>query len=182
MSETLSHERKLCPNCGHSNRASVKVCPQCGYAFLASTGGFLRKRCAACGHMNRLGAKVCSHCGHAFQGKVTALQSEGQKWCPVCGKRRGASAKVCSSCGYRFKLPVRVPAVPEQPIVQSETLAEPIKLRKTTSAPPTPKVPSLSGEPAPYISPEELKRLREMGTQDPGLFVRLYHVLRDNKT
>ncbi len=176
MSQAFSHERKLCPNCGHSSRVSVKVCPQCGYAFLTSTGGVLRKRCAACGHMNRLGAKTCSQCGKAFASGVSSLQSGEQKWCPNCGKRRNGSAKVCSSCGYRFKTPAA-----DKPIIQAETQAEPIKLRKTTSAPPTPKPPDLSGEPAPYISPEELKRLRELGTQDPGLFVRLYHVLRDNK-
>lgn len=177
MSQPLSHERKTCPRCGHSSRASVKVCPQCGYAFLSSTGGILRKRCDACGHMNRLGAKVCSRCGKAFENSVSMLQSEGQKWCPQCGKRRNASAKVCSNCGYRFK----TPAI-SAPVVQSETHSEPISVKKITSAPPTPKPRDLSGEPAPYISPEELKRLRDMGAQDPGLFVRLYHVLRDNKT
>ena len=176
MSQPLSHERKLCPNCGRSSRVSVKVCPQCGYAFLSSTGGVLRKRCTACGYMNRLGAKACSQCGKAFENRVASLQDNSQKWCPDCGKQRNPGAKICSNCGYRFKAPAD-----EKPIVQSETQAEPIKVRRTISTPPTPKPPDLRGEPAPYISPEELKRLREMGTQDPGLFVRLYHVLRDNK-
>jgi ribosomal protein L40E len=225
----MSEERKLCPNCGHSNRVSAKNCTQCGFAFFnvgksAATntlsGGetLLRKRCQQCGAINRMGAKVCAQCGKAFRGKLVSF---GQKWCPQCGAERRPNAKVCSFCGYRFKpesapivdeppvvqsndlsapistrtdLPhtpapisveapkaapaARTPdltsaAVPtEAPIMQSNDLAEPIKKRSTTGTTPTPKPPDLSGEPAPYLTPDELSRLRRMGDQNTGLFIR----------
>lgn len=166
-------ERKVCPHCGHPNRVPAKNCTQCGFAFfLATSGGVLRKRCHACGYMNRLGAKVCSQCGAAFGGKLLAPREQPQKWCPNCGARRRDGAKVCSFCGYRFKVPG------EPPVVQAGTLSEPIAPGGVISAP---KPPDLSGEPAPFLSEEELKRLRQVGEHRPGFFVRLYQVLRDDK-
>jgi ribosomal protein L40E len=225
----MSEERKLCPNCGHSNRAAAKNCTQCGFAFFnaassdssnnnAASDNLLRKRCQQCGAMNRMGAKVCVQCGKAFRGKFVTFR---QKWCPQCGAERRPNAKVCSFCGYRFKpesapvvveppvvqsnelsMPIstrkdsphtpapiaaEVPKVPqgvrtpdltsaavptEAPIMQSNDLADPIKMRSTTGTTPTPKPPDLSGEPAPYLSPDELSRLRRMGDQTTGLFIR----------
>jgi hypothetical protein len=222
----MSEERTLCPNCGHSNRASAKNCTQCGFAFFnvgtspsdSGSADILRKRCQQCGAMNRMGAKVCVQCGKAFRGKFVSFR---QKWCPQCGAERRPNAKVCSFCGYRFKpesapiiaeppvvqssdlsapisprrdLPhtpapvsaeapkvpqgVRTPdltsaAVPtESPLVQSNDLADPVGVRSTTGTTPTPKPRDLSGEPAPYISKEELERLRHMGDQNAGLFLR----------
>lgn len=226
----MSEERKLCPNCGHSNRASAKNCTQCGFAFLnlgvtdSGGAGVLRKRCQQCGAMNRMGAKVCAQCGSAFRGKMVALR---QKWCPQCGAERRPNAKVCSFCGYRFKpesasiiteppivqsselsasiitrgdlphtpasinaeAPKPAPAAstpdltrtavpteaPAAPLVQSNDLADPIRKRSTTGTTPTPEPPKprdLSGEPAPYLTPDELTRLRRMGDQNTGLFIR----------
>jgi hypothetical protein len=225
----MSEERKLCPNCGHSNRASAKNCTQCGFAFFnvansTSSGGsdgILRKRCQQCGAMNRMGAKVCAQCGKPFRSRLITF---GQKWCPQCGAERRPNAKVCSFCGYRFKpesapIPAEPPVVqsndlsapiktrkdmpytpasiaaeapkppkgvrtpdltrtavpteaPEAPIMQSNDLADPIGVRSTTGTTPTPKPPDLSGEPAPYLSKEELDRLRRMGDQNTGLFIR----------
>ena|GEM_PF-2163091 len=180
MSLPAAHERKTCPNCGHSNKASAKVCPQCGYRFLSASGAtILRKRCEHCGHMNRMGAKRCSQCGTPFQSKTAVLDAQAQKWCPQCGNQRRPNAKVCSYCGYRFKVPAPKPAA-EQPITQANTRSTPITIHNTTTSTPTPKPPDLSGEPAPYIPPEELERLRKLGRQDPGLFMRLYHVLQSN--
>lgn len=183
MSQPAAHERKTCPNCGHSNKASAKNCPQCGYAFVSRSGAtLLRKRCEHCGHMNRMGANSCTQCGTPFQSKTAVLDVQAQKWCPQCGNQRRPSAKVCSYCGYRFKAAIAKPAATVKPITQADTRSEPITVRKTTTSTPTPKPPNLSGEPAPYIPPEELERLRKMGTQDPGLFMRLVHVLRDNNS
>ncbi len=228
----MSEDRKLCPNCGHSNRAVAKTCTQCGFAFLLANdnnsnianGGLLRKRCAQCGAMNRMGAKVCAQCGMAFGGRVLTLR---QRWCPQCGAERRPNAKVCSFCGYRYKVdtepiepplllsndlsePIRVrselphtpapisaeapkvqasvrtpdltstavPTVPtasplvEPPVLLSNDLAEPVKVHTMTGTTPTPKPRDLSGEPAPFISKEELDRLRRMGDQNSGLFLR----------
>src|SRR6185369_10981531 len=64
-------------------------------------------------------------------------------------------------------------AVPtESPLVQSNALAEPVKVQSVTGTTPTPKPRDLSGEPAPYISKDELERLRRMGDQNAGLFLR----------
>lgn len=65
--------------------------------------------------------------------------------------------------------------------MQSNTLAEPVTVHNVTSAPPEPKVPDLSGEPAPYISKDELERLRRMGGERPGVFLRLFQAIRDDK-
>lgn len=132
--------------------------------------------------MNRMGANRCSQCGTPFQNKTTTLDAQAQKWCPQCGNQRRPNAKVCSYCGYRFKTVVAPPKTPTiKPITQADVLNEPITIHSTTTTTPTPKPPDLSGEPAPYIPPEELERLRKMGTQDPGLFMRLYHVLQDGR-
>jgi len=172
-----SDQRKRCPNCGHSNRATAKNCTQCGFAFfLASSDGILRKRCSLCGHMNRLGAKVCSQCGSAFQGHILSAPNQRQKWCPQCGAKRRDTAKVCSRCGYRFKVPPM-----ESPVIQSDTLGEPIVSQKITTSTPEPKKHDLSGEPAPYLSKDELERLRRVGTASPGTFVRIFQILRDNQ-
>ena len=194
MSYPLTTDRKPCPNCGHSNRVTAKNCTQCGFAFfLADTGGMLRKRCAHCGFFNRMGAKICTRCGAAFRGTVMESRSQRQKWCPQCGAPRKAGAKVCNQCGYRFKAePV------EPPLVQSNDLGVPIKVKPpeppvkvtprvtpTASEPPaqpaSPKPTDLSGEPAPYLSPEELERLRQMGTDRRDVFVRLFKSLRETK-
>ncbi len=178
---SLEHERKRCPKCGHSNRAAAKICTECGYAFfLESTSGMLRKRCSHCGFMNQMGAKVCSQCGHKFHGKLLSTRARShnltQKWCPQCGAQRREGAKVCSYCGYRFK-ELKV----EPPVVQSSTLADPVTVHNVTSAPPEPKVRDLSGEPAPYVSQDELERLRQMGGERPGVFLRLFKAIRDDK-
>ncbi|MBI1258202.1 MAG: zinc-ribbon domain-containing protein [Chloroflexi bacterium] len=200
---SIEHERKRCPKCGHSNRAAAKVCTECGYAFfLEDTSGMLRKRCSHCGFMNKMGAKVCSQCGSKFHGKLLSSKARShnltQKWCPQCGAQRREGAKVCSYCGYRFKEikiepPVvqssalaapaieHSPAPTEQPVVQSNTLADPVTIQNVASVPPEPKVPDLSGEPAPYITQEELERLRQMGGERPGVFLRLYKAIRDDK-
>jgi DNA-directed RNA polymerase subunit RPC12/RpoP len=225
---SIAHERKRCPKCGHSNRASAKVCTECGFAFfLEDTSGMLRKRCSHCGFMNRMGAKVCSQCGSKFHSKLLTTRAKSrnraQKWCPQCGAERHEGAKVCSFCGYHFKevpapkpqpkqveppfeAPItqsnslsdaaihtfasapeaKVPLQPseppfEPPITQSSTNAEPITVHNVTSAPPEPKAPDLSGEPAPYISKDELERLRRMGGERPGVFLRLFQAMRDDK-
>ena len=165
--------RKVCPNCGHENRATAKNCTQCGFAFfLASSDGMLRKRCRVCGHLNRMGARVCSQCGTAFGGKILAPRQQPQNWCPNCGARRRDGAKVCSFCGYRYKVPA------EPPVVQSNDLSAPVSPGGVISVP---KPPDLRGEPAPFLSDEELRRLRREGEHRPGFFVRLYQVLRDDK-
>ncbi len=254
----MSEDRKLCPKCGHSNRATAKNCTQCGYAFSQADGqaaaqpeeqltvteeipvtdAVLRKRCPNCGHMNRMGAKTCSRCGTAFGGKIMVVREHKQMWCPNCGARRRDGSKVCSYCGYRFKTataPVEPPVVQsgalgqpvitgsvittprptapvteppvvqstalgepvaaggvisaarppepgkkpvEPPVVQSDELAEPVRMGSVIT---TPRPPDLSGEPAPYLSPDEVKRLRQVGEHRPGLFVRLYQVLREDK-
>jgi DNA-directed RNA polymerase subunit RPC12/RpoP len=200
---TIEHERKRCPKCGHSNRAEAKICTECGYAFfLENTSGVLRKRCSHCGFMNHMGAKVCSQCGSKFHSKLLTTRARAhnqrQKWCPQCGAQRHEGAKVCSYCGYRFKdIKIEPPVVqsnelsqppivhsnaPTEPqVVLSNDLAEPVTIHNVTSAPPEPKPIDLSGEPAPYISQDELERLRRMGGERPGTFLRLFKAIRDDK-
>ncbi len=184
---TDENDRKICPNCGHSNRYSAKNCTQCGFSFMfIRTEGALRKRCAFCGHYNRLGAKTCSQCGSKFRGTAEEMipRSQVQKWCPQCGAPRREGAKVCSRCGYRYKTsPI------EPPVVQSNELSEKvIPAEKLDPAPPPavdsapPKQRDLSGEPAPYLSDHELEHLRRMGSERRDVFVRLFNVLRDNQS
>jgi len=151
--------------------------------------------------MNQMGAKVCSQCGSKFHGKLLSTKARShnlaQKWCPQCGAQRHEGAKVCSYCGYRFKEVkveppvvqsnalanpplVQSPAPTEPQVIQSSSLADPVTIHNVTSAPPEPKVPDLSGEPAPYIS-HELERLRQMGGERPGVFLRLFKAIRDDK-
>jgi DNA-directed RNA polymerase subunit RPC12/RpoP len=177
---------KVCPRCGHTNRMSAKNCTQCGTAFfLALVDGEIRKRCPRCGVYNRESAKVCTNCGREYRTLQLTSRGQRQKWCPQCGAPRHATAKVCARCGFRFKTGAAVEAPlqqsslttdpippqaaakpappPEAPIKQSPLIAEPIS-RRVTAAPPRRGAArpdfDLSGEPAPYISPEELDRIR----------------------
>jgi DNA-directed RNA polymerase subunit RPC12/RpoP len=157
------------------NRAAAKMCSQCGRPFvLTGLTGTLRKNCPSCGHQNRLGAKVCSQCGKAFLGTHSISVIGGrQKWCPRCGTARGAGAKVCPQCGYHFRF-TRLTT----PIVQPKPSA--VTLPPDTSAPPPVKLPvDIGGEPAPYLSSDELDRLRGGGVYHPNVFIRL--LSRTNK-
>jgi uncharacterized OB-fold protein len=138
---------KACPLCGHFNKQTAKNCTQCGTAFfLAEVEGETRKRCASCGHYNRMNAKACTRCGTRYTKVQIAGRGRPAKWCPRCGAQRKPSAKVCPRCGYRF-----VVQPSEAPVVQSNTSVEPKQVIEP---------PSINGEPAPYISPEELRELR----------------------
>lgn len=138
---------KACPQCGHTNKLTAKNCSQCGTRFfLAEVEGEMRKRCDSCGHFNRMTANVCARCGTPYVKTQIAARGQRQKWCPQCGSPRKPTANVCARCGYRF---VVKPGVP--PIVQADTLSAP----KTVIEP-----PDIDGEPAPYLSPEELRKIR----------------------
>jgi hypothetical protein len=146
--------------------------------------------------MNRMGAKVCSQCGSKFHPKLIttrgrskpgalAARAQVQKWCPQCGAERREGAKVCSFCGYYFKdaaapKPQRAEPPFEAPITQASAQAEPA-IQNVATTPPEPKPRDLSGEPAPYITQEELERLRRMGGERPNTFVRLFKAIRDDK-
>jgi hypothetical protein len=60
----------------------------------------------------------------------------------------------------------------EAPLLPSNDLADPVGVRSTTGTTPTPKPPDLKGVPAPYLSKDELERLRRMSDQNAGLFLR----------
>jgi hypothetical protein len=181
MDQNPDEERKACPNCGHSSRATAKICSHCGYVFFAvRENGMVRKRCAHCGHLNRMGAKVCTNCGSAFSGIAMISRGQAQKWCPQCGAPRRPTAKVCSQCGYHFKStpiepplvhpnPKAVPIAPAQPVPPSH----PIRHART---------PDIAGEPAPFLSDDELNRLRDVGNQNVDVFVRLFSALRSDKS
>lgn len=108
MTDAPFTDRKMCPQCGHSNRITAKVCTNCGYNFAnmmwaqsdppSGVEGVPLKRCPECGHENRVSAKVCSQCGHRFR-----VGSSRQKWCPRCGTVNRLEAKVCIHCGHRFR-------------------------------------------------------------------------------
>lgn len=172
-------DRKTCPHCGHSNRASARVCVECGHPFLlVRATGTLRKRCAKCGYENRLRARVCSQCGEPFRGALPAdpaasVVATRQKWCPQCGTARPPDAKVCPQCGYHFRMPQKT-----EPIVQTPQPA--VTLPDDAPPPPVNLPPSidLDGEPAPYISKEEFNRLRRSGIYQPNLLARLLDELR----
>jgi DNA-directed RNA polymerase subunit RPC12/RpoP len=170
MSETLSTNRKICPSCGHSNRANAKVCTHCGRSFsLVRATGMLRKRCSNCGAENRLSAKVCTSCGQAFSmEKALNRPTTTAKWCPKCGTKRKPGAKVCTNCGYRFES--QKPSA--EPIVQ---MPQPAITPKPPTTPPVELPPDLKGEPAPYISDEQLNRLRQGTAYHSNVFVRLLY-------
>ncbi len=159
---------KLCPHCGHSNRLTAKNCSQCGTPFfLAEVEGEMRKRCAQCGHYNRMNANVCTNCGTAYAKVQIAARGHNQKWCPQCGSPRKTSAKVCPRCGFRF---ISKPAEPA--IVQSEALADPATVIEP---------PDLRGEPAPYISPDELREIRLGERVHTDLMMRVLQTLLRKK-
>jgi DNA-directed RNA polymerase subunit RPC12/RpoP len=168
MTEMTPADRKICPHCGHSNRSTAKVCTACGRPFvLARATSLLRKRCPECGYENRLRAKVCSNCGHAFQVERAAKSpTASAKWCPKCGTERKPGAKVCSNCGYRFESG----KTPTAPIVQ---MPQPAITPTPTPTPPVKLPPDLKGEPAPFMSNEELNKLRQAEPYHSNVFVRL---------
>jgi DNA-directed RNA polymerase subunit RPC12/RpoP len=179
MTDNVSTDRKACPHCGHMNRAGAKVCTQCGRPFvLSSRTGMLRKTCPFCGHENRLRARVCSQCGKAFSGThpiKTSIIGGRQKWCPQCGAARRPGAKVCTQCGHRFSF-TRLTA----PIVQPTPPAVTLPPDSTT---PAVKLPTdISGEPAPYLSSDELDRLRGGGAYHPNVFIRLLSTVNKKST
>ncbi len=169
-----SAPRKTCPACAHANRINAKVCTQCGHAFvLIGVDGTLRKACSACGHANRLTAQICSQCGHAFAG-VRPGKMFRKKWCPQCGAARRPGAKVCTQCGFRFKT-----APAESPV--NPAAKPPIVLPPTPDVlaplPPQTSHAGLEGEPSPYVSSDELNRLRGAGPYSHSLVERMAHRL-----
>ena len=177
MSTESPEDRKACPNCGYSSRASAKVCSRCGYAFqYIHIDGRVRKRCQSCGYGNRIAAKVCSRCGSVFRGADMVSRGSVQKWCPQCGRARRPGAKVCADCGYHFK------AAPlETPIIQSAELADtpvtPSELEQTAVVPRLPVT-----EPAPYLSDDELNALRRTSIDQRDLFIRFFNLFRRLKS
>jgi hypothetical protein len=167
--------RKNCPTCGYANRVNAKVCTQCGHSFvLIAADGSLRKACSACGHTNRLTAQVCSQCGRAFAGVRPTKFLRGKRWCPQCGAARKPAAKVCKNCGFHFKIvPAESPVVPsaKPPITLPPDPPTPVPL------PPRKSRVGLEGEPSPYISSDELDRLRGSGPYSPSLVERMAHRL-----
>lgn len=162
-------ERKRCPQCGYANRMMANVCANCGYRF--SEG--LRKYCTRCGKPNRVRARVCIQCGKPFRPAGVP------KWCPQCGKRRRPGAKVCSQCGYRFRTPASEPPIapnPEPPLVLPPQfdLSElnPLPPHKPAAADVESRSSDLSGEPAPFISNEELNQLRGAGIYKRSVIAR----------
>lgn len=173
----MVEERKKCPQCGHGNRISAKVCANCGYRFISAQIQGLRKFCTQCGTANRIRARVCMQCGKAFR---SASPTVVQKWCPQCGKPRHtttkALAKVCSNCGYRFRTSVRTQSHPEPPVkpfadsplTLPPLFDEPIPLPPDEEPRKVDPVSTVddqhsSGEPAPFISSDELNQLRGKG-------------------
>lgn len=172
--------RKSCPACGHANRVTAKVCGQCGHSFvLVGADGIVRKACSTCGHANRLTARVCSQCGHAFTVMRHVRLPGIKKWCPQCGAPRRPAAKVCTQCGFRFKTaPAESPVMPApRPAVNL-----PPPPSTPTTLPPMRSRAGIEGEPSPYISNDDLNRLRGAGPYSPGLVGRLAHRLtrKDN--
>jgi DNA-directed RNA polymerase subunit RPC12/RpoP len=132
--------------------------------------GTLRKACPACGHQNRLNAQVCSQCGKAFSDAhpIKATITGGrQKWCPQCGAARRVGAKVCTQCGYRFHFTRLTSPIEQQP-------PPAVALPPDVHIPPPVVLPTdIGGEPAPYLSNDELDRLRGGGVYHPNVFIRL---------
>lgn len=195
--------RKRCPNCGHMNRLGAKKCSQCGTAFggrVLPAREHVQRWCPNCGARRRDGAKVCSYCGYRYKTPTEAPVVQTSDLGEPITSGGVISAKVPAASAAPTEPPVvqtgelgepvtageTITAIPpkvsrqpvEPPVVQAETLAEPVKVRRVIT---TPKPPDLSGEPAPYLSAEDLKRLRDVGEHRPGFFVRLYQVLRDDK-
>ncbi len=137
--------------------------------MLVRATGLLRKRCSNCGYENRLRAKVCSHCGQAFAvEKIVNRPIAAAKWCPKCGAKRKPAAKVCTQCGYHFE--VVKPSVP--PIVQ---MPQPAMTPKPAPPPPVKLPPDLKGEPAPFITNEQLNQLRQGTAYHSNVFVRMLY-------
>ncbi len=143
--------------------------------MLVRATGLLRKRCSNCGYENRLRAKVCSHCGKTFPiEKVVNRPSIPAKWCPRCGMKRKSGAKVCSRCGFHFE--VGKPTAP--PIVQ---MPQPAIDPQPVSPPPVKLPPDLKGEPAPFITNEQLNKLRQGTAYHSNVFVRMLYQMTTKK-
>lgn len=182
MTSNAPANRKPCPKCGHANRPTAKVCSNCGHGFVSTReDGTLRKFCAQCGAENRIRARVCAQCGTPFRGVRPIIKVSGQKWCPQCGKPRRKQAKVCSQCGYRFRpTPEEAPVVPnaDPPITLPEKFDTPANLPTPTKRP----VP-LEGEPAPFLTNDEINQLRKTGIYRQNFAVRVRNqITRKNRT
>lgn len=181
---TAEPSRKLCPKCDHANRPTAKVCSRCGYGFVSvREDGALRKFCTHCGAENRIRARVCVQCGQLFRGVRPIIKVRGQKWCPQCGKPRRQQAKVCSNCGYRFKIiPQEAPIVPQT----KPAITLPQQFDAPPALPPDrpPKRPvPLEGEPAPYLTNDEINQIRGAGVYNQNLAARvLYTFIRKNRS
>ncbi len=171
---------KICPKCGHRSRASAKNCAQCGTGFfIVYSKGELRKRCHECGFYNLDRAKVCTRCGTSYPAILMTSRGHVHKWCTQCGAIRRLTAKVCNRCGFHF-----TPPPLETPIQQSPALAEPLSQQIEAAPPPSGAARpafDLSGEPAPYISPQEMQRLQRGGTTRTGRMMRLLRALLGEK-
>ncbi|MDX2159993.1 MAG: zinc ribbon domain-containing protein [bacterium] len=177
MSQPPEADRKTCSQCGSSNKIGAKNCNQCGTPFsYLRENGVLRKRCTTCGYFNRDSAKVCSQCGTEYRRVVVASRpvarstapaqppsgkapnTTQRQLCPQCGSSQRMEARVCTQCGHRFTAAERKPFT-----------GDPISKRVQTSAPP-PGAPrpvyDVSGEPAPYVTAEQLERLRREGRSE----------------
>ncbi|HEX2906696.1 MAG TPA: zinc ribbon domain-containing protein [Phototrophicaceae bacterium] len=176
MTDTPPPDRKLCAHCGHANRGAAKVCSQCGQPFLlVGETGTLRKTCPGCGHKNRVSAQVCSQCGRAFRSGTSvkvAATNRRPRWCPQCGTARRPSAKVCPQCGHKFYARSSQPPLTQTPPPAVTLLPD------VFPAPPVDLPPTLTGEPSPFLSSDELDRLRQTGMYHPNILVRLYHRTR----
>jgi len=189
LDDTSGVLRKRCSHCGYMNRMGAKVCSQCGSKFrvkLLTTRGRIQaqnhaqKWCPQCGAQRNEGAKVCSFCGYHYKD----IQVQPAPVRPVVPKVEPPFEPPVMQSSTQAE-PTTIQAVtPEpsfEPPVMQSSVSEPVTVHNVTSAPPEPKAPDLSGEPAPYITQEELERLRTMGGERPGVFLRLFKAIRDDK-
>src|SRR5664279_4191097 len=177
LKDTSGMLRKRCSICGSMNRMGAKICSHCGAAFhgnVIATPPQQQRWCPQCGARRHDNAKVCSQCGYRFKTPTVPLRESPVVQSDDLGEPIAVHSITSAP-------PVPKPLT-ETPVVQSNDLGEPIAVHSVTSVPVTPtpqQPPDLNGEPAPYLAPEELRRLRRMGGDRPGLFVRLYQVLRE---
>lgn len=127
-----------------------------------------RKYCTHCGHRNRRAARVCTACGTPFAAPADVhavplarliANPPSRRYCPQCGAAHVARAKFCPQCGHDF----RGAAVPrEAPVVgnAAPAIELPAQPAPPTVLPPPVIIPSKGGEPAPYLSTDELDELR----------------------
>jgi len=88
IEETVSKQKKFCPDCGFEGGEDDNFCPKCGTELI------LKNQCHECGAEIKDEHRFCSKCG-------TEIKETGSA-CPDCGKEVDEDDEFCPKCGTKI--------------------------------------------------------------------------------